>query len=54
VLNGVSTRHARSVDELLGIVGIALPSLLSALGSLEARGLVRQSPQGWIGVPERG
>ncbi|GAA2025378.1 DNA-processing protein DprA [Agromyces tropicus] len=48
VLDALSVRRSRSVDELIRATGMASGPVLGALGALDATGLVARAADGWV------
>ena len=52
-LDALSTRKGRSVGDLAGRTGMAVGSVIAALGALELEGRAREAHDGWVAVPQR-
>ncbi|QDZ14083.1 DNA-processing protein DprA [Humibacter ginsenosidimutans] len=54
LLDALSTRSGRSVDELVARTGLAVPAVLAALGALDVDGRVQERGGAWFAQPRRG
>lgn len=52
-LDALSTRTAHTAVEVAARSGLGLPAVLSALGTLDVEGRVREVAGGWLAVPQR-
>jgi DNA processing protein len=47
-LDALSTRTPRDVTDIARRSGVSVPEAMSALGRLEAEGIVERRPSGWL------